>query len=207
MRVNLRRVVTLAALFMATGLPGRAGGDEPVVLGGRLSAGGRFDNVRKCVASPTGTRGGPAADISLLIELPLGPRLALGLNIPVFRPLLFGLAFEMLQLEPDVTLLFRRPASARVDWVFGPSLGLSLHYGPDYLSESSGPGRTASFFALGPMFGAYLGLDFRRPQRALNFQLGIRPYVTPLFAVSDPASHRGVVVGGLLEAQLRFARF
>ena len=112
----------------------------------------------------------------------------------------------MLQLEPDVTLSFRRAASESIDIVFGPSLGLSLHYGPDYQSESSGPGRTPSFFALGPIFGAYLGLDFKRPQRNVNYQLGVRPYVTPLFAVSDPASHRGVVVGGMLEAQLRFTR-
>jgi hypothetical protein len=62
------------------------------------------------------------------------------------------------------------------------------------------------FFALGPMVGFYVGLDFRRPRGSYDFQLGARPYVTPLFAVSDPASHRGVVVGGMLEAQFRFWR-
>ncbi len=55
------------------------------------------------------------------------------------------------------------------------------------------------------MIAGYVGLDFKRESR-FNLQLGLRPYVTPLFAVSDPASHKGVVVGGMLELQLRFAR-
>jgi hypothetical protein len=204
---SLIRPLTSIALVAVVGAVGHAYADNPrQVFGARLSAGGRFDNVRKCVASPTGTRGGPAADISAFLELPLRPQLALLINLPVFRPVLFGIAFKMLQFEPDVTLVFRRGISDRLDLVFGPSLGISLHYGPDYLSESSGPGRTPSFFALGPMFGGYLGLDFKRPGRDLNWQLGVRPYVTPIFGVDDPASHRGVVVGGMLEVQLRFAR-
>jgi hypothetical protein len=198
-------LVLLPVLLLGLAVPDARADQPSLVLGGRASAGGRFDNVRKCVASPTGTRGGPAADVSLLVELALGPRTALAVTVPVFRPVLFGLAFKILQFEPDVTLSFRRGLSPTVDLVFGPSLGLSLHYGPDYNSESSGPGRTASFFALGPIFGAYLGFDFKRPRRSLGYQLGLRPYVTPLFAVDDPASHRGVVIGGMLEAQLRFA--
>ena len=116
------------------------------------------------MASSAGTRGGPAADL-LFLELPLRPKLALAINLPVFRPVLFAAAFKMLQFEPDVTLAFRRELSASLDLVFGPSLGLSLHYGPDYRSEGSGAGRTPSFFALGPIFAGYLGLDFKRPAR------------------------------------------
>jgi hypothetical protein len=175
------------------------------VLGIRISGGGRYDNVRKCIASSAGTKGGPAADVYLFAELELRPNLSLAFGLPVMRPILFAAAFEMLQLEPDVTLSFRLRAGEKTDFIVGPSLGISLHYGPDYTSESSGVGRGPSFFALGPSLGAYLGLDFKRQSR-FNFQLGLRPYVTPLFAVSDPASHRGVVVGAMLEGQLRFAR-
>jgi len=175
------------------------------VFGIRISAGGRYDNVRKCIATSAGTKGGPAAEISLFAELGLRENLALTFNLPVMRPILFAAAFKILQFEPDVTLSFRVRAGDRTDFIVGPSLGLSLHYGPDYTSESSDPGRGPSFFALGPTIGAYLGLDFKR-ESSFNFQLGLRPYVMPLFAVSDPASHKGVVVGGMLEGQFRFAR-
>jgi hypothetical protein len=199
-------MLTLLALLLASSQSeAQSSSPSELVFGIRISAGGRYDNVRKCVASPTGTKGGPAADVSFFTEVGLRPNLSLTFNLPVFRPVLFALAFKMLQFEPDVMLTFRRRATDGTDVIFGPTLGLSLHYGPDYTSESSGPGRGPSFFALGPMLGGYLALDFKR-QSSFNFQLGIHPYVTPLFAVNDPASHRGVVVGGMLEGQLRFAK-
>ncbi len=179
---------------------------RPVFFGVRVSAGGRFDNVRKCVASSPGTRGGVAADISFVTEVGLTDSMSLVINVPVMRPILFATAFKLLQLEPDVALVFRRRVSDSVDVIAGPTLGISLHYGPDYRSESSGPGRTASFFAMGPMIGGYLGFDFKRPEKSFNFQLGLQPYAIPLFGVSDPADHKGVVVGGMLEGTFRFKR-
>jgi hypothetical protein len=127
----LRRLILLTPLLLAAPTARAETPDPGLILGTKLSAGGRFDNVRRCVASSAGTRGGPAADVSFLVEIPLRKRLALAVNIPVFRPVLFGLAFKMLQFEPDVTLVFRRPVGSTTDLVFGPSLGLSLHWGPD----------------------------------------------------------------------------
>jgi hypothetical protein len=69
-------------------------------------------------------------------------------------------------------------------------------------SEPSGAGRTEDFFAAGPILGGYVGLDFVRPDRVFNFQLGLTPYVTPLWRADGDV---GVVVGGLLDASFRFA--
>jgi hypothetical protein len=63
----------------------------------------------------------------------------------------------------------------KVDLVAGPTLGVSLHYGPDYESASSGDKRGPSFFAIGPTIGGYLGLDFKRPEKTFNFELGLTP--------------------------------
>jgi hypothetical protein len=177
---------------------------DPTVLGVKIRLGGRYDNVRKCVASPTGTKGGIAADISAFAEFPTGKSTVVSVDLPVMRPILFAFAFHMLQFEPTATLKFSDLTGNKVGWVAGPTLGVSLHYGPDYHSESSGPGRTPSFFAMGPIVGAYAGLDFRRPGEKFNFQLGVSPYVTPLFGIGDPQKHKGIVIGGLLDGSFRF---
>ena len=180
-------------------------GSRAVIFGFAIRAGGRFDNVRKCVASPTGTNGGPAADISFFAEFAVSDTASVHVNLPVMRPILFAAAFHMLQFEPEVGLLFRKVTDGKVDLVAGPTLGVSLHYGPDPQSERSGSGRTRSFFAMGPQIGGYLGLDFKRPDERFNFQLGLSPYLAPLFGVNDPEEHRGVVAGGLLDALFRFS--
>jgi len=187
-----------------------AGGDgegivPATIFGIAVRAGGRFDNVRKCVASPTGTKGGIAADISFFADIPVGDTASVHINVPVMRPILFAAAFKMLQFEPEVGLLFRKVTDGKVDFVAGPTLGVSLHYGPDYTSERSGSGRKPSFFAMGPQIGGYFGIDFKRPDERFNFQLGLSPYVAPLFGVNDPEHHRGVVVGGLLDGLFRFS--
>lgn len=175
--------------------------DQPFVVGVKLRVGGRYDNVRRCVASSKGTPGGPAADISAFVELPLGVGQALQVDLPLMRPILFATAFHMLQFEPSATLKFRDTKGGEVGWVVGPTLGVSLHYGPDYHSDLDGP----KFFAIGPIVGGYVGLDFPRPGKIFNFELGLTPYLIPLFGVNDPANHAGIVVGGLLDASFRFA--
>jgi hypothetical protein len=180
--------------------------NDPTLFGLKVRIGGRFDNVRKCVASKTGTKGGIAADISAFAEFPTGNGTLLHVDLPVMRPILFAAAFHMLQFEPSVTLKFTDKSINKVGWVAGPTLGVSLHYGPDFKSEASGAGRTASFFAMGPIVGAYAGLDFRRPGETFNFQLGLSPYITPLFGIGDPQNHRGVVIGGLLDGSFRFRK-
>jgi hypothetical protein len=217
----LATLATLATLVAATSLPSAAHAapgapneaaqtDAPapkVVFGIKASPGGRFDNVRMCVASPAGAKGGPSMDVSFNVELPLSRRWSLTIDVPVFRPILFGVAFKMLQFEPEVTFAYRIALKGRTDVLIGPSLGLTMHYGPDYHSAASGANRGPSFYAMGPRMGVYLGLDFKRPHKTFNFQLGLRPYVTPLFSIDDPADHRGVVIGGQLEALFRFSVF
>jgi hypothetical protein len=174
-------------------------------FGFKIRIGGRYDNVRKCVASKTGTKGGIAADISAFTEFPAGNGALVHIDFPVMRPVLFAAAFHMLQFEPSVALKFADKSSNKVGWVAGPALGVSLHYGPDYNSETSGSGRTPSFFAMGPIVGAYAGMDFRRPGETFNFQLGISPYATPLFGIRDPKNHRGIVIGGLVDGSFCFS--
>lgn len=192
-------MVALSGLLFLSSEASAADPDQPFVVGIKLRAGGRFDTVRKCVATSKGTPGGPAGDISAFVELPMGEGKALHLDLPVMRPILFALSFEMLQFEPSATFKFYDTQSEDVGWVLGPMLGLSLHYGPDYESDLDGD----RFFAIGPIIGGYFGLDFPRPEKSFNFELGLTPYVIPLFGVDDAANHRGVVIGGLLDASFR----
>ena len=145
-----------------------------------------------------------AADISLFADFPLEHGTSVHVDLPVMRPVLFGLAFQMLQFEPTVALRFSDQSDKKIGWVAGPALGVSLHYGPDYKSGSSGDERTADFFAIGPIIGAYAGFDFRRPREKFNFQLAVSPYVTPLFGLQDPDNHKGIVIGGLVDASFRY---
>lgn len=177
-----------------------------VTFGIKIRAGGRHDDVRMCVATPAGSKLGPAMDVSFVTEFVLSDDLVLSLNVPVLRPLLFATKFDMLQFEPDVTLKFVVKQGERRDLVAGPSLGVSLHYGPDFESELDGDLRGPSFFAMGPRVGAYVGVNFKRPSESFDFQLGFSPYVTPLFSIKDPESHQGRVVGGSLDALFRFNR-
>ena len=181
-------------------------GNKSLVVAVKVRAGGRFDDVRMCVATPAGTKGGPTADVSLSTEIALSDTVSLEMDLPVFRPIMFGLSFKMLQFEPSVSLRFRKYGKGNTDFIFGPMLGVSLHYGPDYHSENSGDDRGSSFFAMGPMAGGYFGLDFKRPCQKYNFQLGVTPYAIPLFGINDDKDHRGVVVGGLVDFAFRFGK-
>jgi hypothetical protein len=178
---------------------------DAVIVGVKLRVGGRFDNVRMCVGSPPGVKGGPAADISFFTSFAVDDEMSVEIDLPVMRPILFGAAFRMLQFEPSLAIKFRKETESSVEFVGGPVVGLSLHYGPDYESGPAGGDRGPSFFALGPTVGGYLGLDFKRPGETYNFQLGLTPYVTPLFGIDDPDHHFGVVVGGLLDGLFRFS--
>jgi hypothetical protein len=203
----LPRTIALLPLaaVLAAPLEAHAGDDgKLLVFGIKVSAGGRYDNVRMCVGSAAGVKGGPAMDIALYAEFGLKADTSLVVTLPVMRPILFGAAFRMLQFEPEVALAFRQDAGGTLDLIVGPTVGLSFHYGPDYTSSRSGPGRGPSFFAMGPRIGVTLGLDFKRPDEKFNFQLGLHPYATTLFSAGDPEEHRGVVLGGTLDGVFRF---
>ncbi|MBN1578862.1 MAG: hypothetical protein JW913_20040 [Chitinispirillaceae bacterium] len=209
MKTSRNLIFFAKALFLALSVGAvcaDSAANDPMLFGFKIRIGGRYDNVRKCVASKTGTKGGIAADISAFAEFPTGSGALVHIDLPVMRPILFAAAFRMLQFEPTVALKFSDKSNNKIGWVAGPAFGVSLHYGPDYNSEASGSGRTPSFFAMGPIVGAYAGLDFRRPGETFNFQLGLSPYITPLFGIGDPENHRGVVIGGLIDGTFRFSR-
>jgi len=42
-----------------------------------------------------------------------------------------------------------------------------------------------------------------RPGETFSFELGISPYATLMWGISDPEDHRGVVVGGLVDGLFR----
>jgi hypothetical protein len=173
----------------------------------KIRIGGRFDNVRKCVASQPGTKGGIAADISLFAETPLSDKASLHIDLPVMRPILFAFAFKMLQFEPSVSWRFtHKSGDSKNSVTYGPMLGFSLHYGPDYTYDAKPDTANHAFFALGPTIGGFAGYTFNRETGQPRFSLGVSPYVTPLFSVNDPDKRKGVVIGGLLDAAFYFKR-
>ena len=204
-RHGLVGALTALLLLTAAAAPAYASGSPSLlVFGIQVSIGGRYDDVRLCVASGKDVPGGMSADVSFFAEVGVAQDISLLFNIPVMRPILFATAFDMLQFEPDVTLNFRVDGGGTFDFIAGPSLGFSLNYGPDWHSETSGPGRTSSFFSMGPRIGGTIGFDFKRPGQLFDFQLGLHPYFAPLWGISDPQSHQGFVVGGMLDGQFRF---
>ena len=181
-----------------------AEGDDDYIFGIRLRLGWKYDNIRICGATPKGAPHGPDIDISLFSEIPLSDTTAIDINLPVFRPVMFWTAARLVQFEPEATLLIRVDDTGDTHSVIGPSLGVSVHYGPDLNSGMTDADRGPSFFAIGPRIGGYAGFDFVRPSDGFNFQLGLNPYVTPLFTVGDPEHHRGLISGMTLDSSFRF---
>jgi hypothetical protein len=160
-------------------------------------AGGRYDNVRMCVASAAGVKGGPVADIMFLTKYTFSEKYAVTFNLPVMRPLLFGVAFQMLQFEPEFTFQYRKVLNDNKALLTGPGLGVSLNYGPDYKSDLKNKGD--SFFAAGPFISWQFGLEFSGNQKTRV--VGIRAFYIPLSAKDHPD---GTVLGGALEYSLYF---
>jgi hypothetical protein len=127
-------------------------------------AGGRYDNVRMCVATGSGVKGGPVADIMFLTKYTFTEKSSVTFNLPVMRPLLFALAFQMLQFEPEFTFQYRKVLNDSKAVLTGPGLGVSLNYGPDYTSGLKNRGD--SFFAAGPFISWQFGLEFREHKKA-----------------------------------------
>jgi len=161
-------------------------------------AGGRYDNLRMCVGSPAGVKGGPIADIMFITKHKLNENQSLTVNLPVMRPILFGLAFNMLQFEPEVRLESNKFINEKIDLVSGPGIGISFHYGPDYTSDLSNPGE--SFFAMGPFLSWQTGIAFKKENK-LKSVAGVKAFYAPLFA-KDRSS--GTVLGGALIYSIYF---
>ncbi len=160
-------------------------------------AGGRYDNVRMCVATGGGVKGGPVADIMFLTKYTLTEKSSITFNLPVMRPLLFAIAFHMLQFEPEFTFQYRKVLNDGKAVLTGPGLGVSLNYGPDYKSDLKNRGE--SFFAAGPFISWQFGVEFQVGQKTRV--LGIRAFYVPLTAKDHPD---GTVLGAALEYSMYF---
>jgi len=174
--------------------------DKERALGFKVMTGGRYDDLRMCVASPAGIKGGPVADIKLFMKFRMSLDWSMTVTIPVFRPILFGAAFKVLQYESDVAMEYKMKVSPKVDFITGPGIGLSYHYGPDYKS-GTGNARTEDFFALGPMVSYYAAFDFKWP-KSYATRVGIQLFHISLFRVDE--FQYGKVFGGALELGMYF---
>ncbi len=116
--------------FLSSMVSAESGRD--ISFGMHFLAGGRYDDVRMCVGSDEGVKGGPIMDIYADLRIPIGEKDYLAVNIPVMRPILFGAAFQMLQFEPQVTYEHHFGDEDISHFVLGGGLGLVFHYGPDY---------------------------------------------------------------------------
>ncbi len=163
-----------------------------------LLAGGRYDNFRRCAATPAGTKGGPIADVMFITRYKLNENHSIVFDLPVMRPLLFGFAFKMLQFEPEFTFEYQKLLNEKLNFITGPGIGLSFHYGPDYKSELKD--LKNSFFALGPFFSWNTGLVFKRDSK-LKSTAGLKAFYVPLFA-RDRST--GTVLGGALFYSIYF---
>jgi hypothetical protein len=163
-----------------------------------LGLGGRYDDLRMCVASPAGAKGGPVAEFAGL-GLRLRPSAALSVdaNIPLGRALLFAIAFQMLQWEPDIAVNFHLGIDERSEVIIGPALGAAFHFGPDYRSDLDTKPRR-DFFAIAPKVSVLLGYGKWLSSGTTERIIGVRPFFEYFFGQND---RRGVTIGAMLEFQ------
>ena len=156
-----------------------------------IMGGGRYDDLRMCVGSPAGVKGGPIADIMFVTQFKRNDEKLMSLNIPVFRPILFGTAFKLLQFEPELNWEKKATLKNGKTLIHGPGVGLSFHYGPDY--ESDLDNRGEDFFAIGPMVNYSIGIVLDNDQRK---KLALKTFYIPLFGENE---NNGTVIGASLQ--------
>jgi len=192
----MKRIVCVficLTVFISSGL--YAEDQQGVSFGIRILGGGRYDNVRMCVGSPAGVPGGPIGEIYFDIRFPVSESGTVVINVPLFRPIVFAAAFDMLQLEPAVTYEHSFGEEDGTQPVVGGGLGIVLHYGPDYNSSPEDPGE--AFFSIGPLLNGFAGLKIAET----DFTVGVKGFFSPLFTADRST---GVVAGGGLEMQYNF---
>ncbi|HLV30166.1 MAG TPA: hypothetical protein VKY57_01225 [Chitinispirillaceae bacterium] len=167
--------------------------DNPdISLGINFMLGARYDNLRMCVASPAGAKGGPVADIMFNTRIRLDEKNSVGFKLPVMRPILFAVAFKMVQFEPEFIYEHKFTLKDDLNFVLGPGLGISLHYGPDYKTERNSE-NPAKFFAAGPFISNLFAVNYRNNSK--DRLLGLRTFYAPLFSENKT----GTVLGAALE--------
>ena len=192
----MKKSIIIFSILFINIVFGQISRDGQISYGIMFMGGGRYDNLRMCVGSPAGVKGGPIADIMFVTRYQKTSNMAVSINIPVFRPILFGTAFKLLQFEPEVNWEMHRTLNSGKKVVMGPGLGLSFHYGPDY--ESDLDNRGEDFFALGPMLNYTVGISFNDDHTR---NLGLKLFYIPLFGQND---NNGTVLGAALQYYLIF---
>jgi hypothetical protein len=156
-----------------------------------VMGGGRYDDLRMCVGSPAGIKGGPIADMMFVVQFKKDEKSLLSMNVPIFRPILFGTAFKMLQFEPEVIWEKNVVLKNGKNLIYGPGIGLSFHYGPDY--ESDLDDRGEDFYAFGPIINYSIGIALDNNQRK---KIALKTFYIPLFGENE---NNGTVIGTSLQ--------
>jgi hypothetical protein len=186
-------ILLLPALFSVY-----AADERSFSLGLSMAAGGRYDNVRMCIASDAGVPGGIAMEpFGLVFEYRFNENFGMGGYLPIGRPILFAVVPEMLQFLPELVFNIHIPIDETMSLVFHPAIGASLHYGPDYNSDQENRG--TEFFAAGPRISILSGIALHRNENN-EFILGLKPYFE--YLISDYRS--GFVIGGEFDFQYRY---
>ena len=167
-------------------------------IGVSVAAGGRYDNVRMCIASPAGTPGGMALEpVGLVMEYRFNERFGMGMYLPIARPIIFAVNTQMLQFLPELVFNIHIPVDEFKTIVIHPAIGASLHYGPDYLSDKENRG--IDFFAAGPRISILGGIALHKNENH-EFIFGLKPYAEFLFS----EYRSGFVAGGEIDFQYRY---
>ncbi len=168
-------------------------------IGFSFAAGGKYDAVRQCVATPRGVTGGPAFEFGgLVLDYRFDNWFAFGGYIPLLRPILFGAAFQMLQFMPELIFSLYIPVYFKVDLFLIMGMGGSFHYGPGF--DYKGNLVDKPFFAGGPRFSLSFGPRFYINDR-FSISVGLKPYFEYLFNSRDGKA--GIVGGGEIDFQCR----
>lgn len=191
--MRILSITAVALMAITASLPAQEA--RGITLGVHMLGGGRYDNVRMCVGSPPGVPGGPIGELYFDVKVPVSERGAVVFSIPLFRPIMFGAAFKMLQLEPLVTYEHILGGDTGTRPVVGVGTGIVFHYGPDYNSSLDASGE--SFFSIGPIVHGFAGLTIGNS----SLTSGIRGFFSPLFTPDRPA---GIVAGGGVEVHYGF---
>lgn len=191
----MKKIIFIMVLVLALAASGYAQNNGGFGIGIHVLGGGRYDNVRMCVGSPAGVPGGPIGEVYLDLRFPAGENGKLIVNLPVMRPILFAVSFQMLQLEPQLTYEHTFGSGDGLRPVVAGGLGAVFHYGPDYNSDPQNRG--PSFFSTGPLVTGSAGVTFWKGR----IITGVKVFYAPLFTAGRPV---GTVLGGGLEAQIVF---
>jgi hypothetical protein len=190
----MKKTILFFSFYLFTGLVlfGQDSSESKFSHGILFMAGGRYDNLRRCAATSAGTKGGPIADVMLVTKYKLNSNHSLAFNLPLFRPILFGIAFKMLQFEPEFAFEYSKQISEKTDLITGPGLGISFNYGPDYKSKLRD--LSNSFFSVGPFISGQVGFAFKKEGKVRS-STALKAFYVPLFAKNRTT---GTVLGGSL---------